>query len=67
MVMTVFKSNGIMQPITKINLYTWYIFCGNYRKFEVDAKNKQDAILRFSIIKPAGFTKQNITGVERKK
>ena len=66
MSMTIFQSNGILQPITQIDLKTFLIFCGNYRHFEVNAIDKKEAIKRFSRIKPAGFTKKDITQVEEK-
>lgn len=45
---------------------TYYIHCGNYRKFEVDAKDKDEAIKRFESVKPAGFSKKDITSVQLK-
>ena len=45
---------------------TYYIHCGNYRKFEVDADNKEIAVERFKQAKPSGFSKEDITGIELK-
>ena len=66
MTMTVFKSNGVGQPITMISLSTFYVHCGNYRKFEVDAENENQARKRFSRVEPAGFTEKDITKIEKK-
>ena len=45
---------------------TYYVHCGNYRKFEVDAENEKEAIKRFVKVKPAGFDKKDITSVQLK-
>ena len=45
---------------------TYYVHCGNYRKFEVDAKDKKEAIKRFVETKPVGFDKKDITLVQLK-
>ena len=45
---------------------TFYVHCGNYRTFEVDADNKAQAIKRFSKAEPAGFAKKDITDITLK-
>lgn len=52
--------------IRKENMKTFYVHCGNYRTFEVDAKDEKQAIRRFEKVKPAGFTKEYIMGIELK-
>ena len=45
---------------------TYYIHCGNYRKFEVDAVNEEVAVERFNEANPAGFSKKDITEIDLK-
>ena len=43
-----------------------YVFCGNYRTFEVDAETKDEARRIFAQVKPRGLSEKDITGIKLK-